>query len=132
MKAKATGHGFPLPNESGEAPVNIVIEGGKTSVPEMVASTERGILLTRLWYIREVDPYQKILTGMTRDGTFLVENGRIVTGIRNFRFNQSLLEMLSGVEQLGPSVRAAGEESFEMVAPAMKVRNFHFTEVTKF
>jgi predicted Zn-dependent protease len=132
MKAKATGHGFPLPNEFGEAPVNIVIDGGNTSLQEMIASTERGILLTRLWYIREVDPYEKILTGMTRDGSFLVENGRIVTGIRNFRFNQSLLEMLSNVEQLGPAVRAAGEESFEMVAPPMKVRKFHFTEVTRF
>jgi PmbA protein len=132
MKTKATGHGFPLPNEFGEAPVNLVIEGGKTSVPDMVASTGRGILLTRLWYIREVDPYEKIVTGMTRDGSFLVENGRITTGIRNFRFNQSLLEMLSNVEQLGPAVRAAGEESFEMVAPAMKIRNFHFTEVTRF
>jgi PmbA protein len=132
MKAKTTGHGFTLPNEFGEAPVNLVIDGGTTSVPEMVASTDRGVLVTRLWYIREVDPYEKVLTGMTRDGTFLVENGRIVAGIRNFRFNQSLLEMLSNVEQLGPAVRAAGEESFEMVAPAMKVRNFHFTEVTKF
>jgi len=132
MKAKATGHGFPLPNDVGEAPVNLVLDGGNISVQEMVASTDRGILLTRLWYIREVDPYEKILTGMTRDGSFLVENGRIVAGIRNFRFNQNLLEMLSSVEQLGPAVRAAGEESFEMVVPAMKVRNFHFTEVTKF
>ena len=65
--------------------------GGKTSVDEMVASTDRGILLTRLWYIREVDPYEKVLTGMTRDGTFLVEDGRIVSGIRNFRFNQSIV-----------------------------------------
>jgi predicted Zn-dependent protease len=98
----------------------------------MTASTDRGILMTRVWYIREVDPYEKILTGMTRDGTFLVEGGRVVAGIRNFRFNQSLLEMLSSVELLGPAVRAAGEEAFEMVVPAMKVRNFHFTEVTKF
>jgi PmbA protein len=132
MKARPTGHGFPLPNEYGEAPVNIVIEGGKTPLTEMVASTERGILVTRFWYIREVDPYDKIVTGMTRDGSFLVENGRIISGIRNFRFNQSLLEMLSNVEQLGPVVRAAGEESFEMVAPAMKIRDFHFTEVTRF
>jgi predicted Zn-dependent protease len=132
MKAKPTGHGFSLPNEYGEAPVNLVIEGGKTSVPEMVSSTERGILVTRLWYIREVDPYEKVLTGMTRDGSFLIEKGKIVTGIRNFRFNQGLLEMLCNVEQLGPAVRAAGEESFEMVAPPMKVRDFHFTEVTKF
>jgi predicted Zn-dependent protease len=98
----------------------------------MVRSTERGILVTRLWYIREVDPYEKILTGMTRDGTFLVENGKISGGIRNFRFNQSMIEMLSNVEMLGEAVRAAGEESFEMVVPAMKVREFHFGEVTKF
>jgi predicted Zn-dependent protease len=132
MKAKSTGHGMPLPNELGEAPLNLVFGGGDTSVEEMVRSTERGILVTRLWYIREVDPYEKILTGMTRDGTFHVEHGRIAGGVRNFRFNQSLLEMLSNVEMLGPSVRAAGEESFEMVVPAMKVRNFNFSEVTKF
>ena len=74
--AAPTGHGFPLPNEFGEAPANIVIAGGESSVEQMIASTERGILVTRLWYIREVDPYEKIFTGMTRDGTFLVEDGR--------------------------------------------------------
>jgi PmbA protein len=132
MKTKPTGHGLPLPNEYGEAPYNLVFEGGTTPVEEMISSTERGILLTRLWYIRDVDPYEKVLTGMTRDGTFLVEDGRIAGGVRNFRFNQNILEMLSNVEQLGPAVRAAGEESFEMVVPAMKVRGFHFTEVTKF
>ncbi len=132
MKAKPTGHGFPLPNEYGEAPMNLVFAGGDRSVDEMVRSTERGVLVTRLWYIREVDPYEKILTGMTRDGTFLVENGRVAGGIRNFRFNQSIIEMLANVEMLGPAVRAAGEESFEMVVPAMKVRDFHFSEVTKF
>jgi PmbA protein len=132
MKAKPTGHGFALPNEYGEAPMNLVFACGDKSVDEMIRTTERGIFVTRLWYIREVDPYEKILTGMTRDGTFLVENGRIAGGIRNFRFNQSILEMLSNVEMLGPSVRAAGEESFEMVVPAMKVRDFHFSEVTKF
>jgi PmbA protein len=132
MKTKPTGHGFSLPNEYGEAPMNLVFMGGDKSLDEMVRTTERGILVTRLWYIREVDPFQKILTGMTRDGTFLVENGRVVGGIRNFRFNQSIIEMLSNVEMLGPSVRAAGEESFEMVVPAMKVRDFHFSEVTKF
>jgi predicted Zn-dependent protease len=132
MKTKPTGHGFALPNEYGEAPMNLVFAGGDRSVDDMIRSTERGILVTRLWYIREVDPYAKILTGMTRDGTFLVENGRVAGGIRNFRFNQSILEMLSNVEMLGPAVRAAGEESFEMVVPSMKVRNFHFSEVTKF
>ena len=112
--------------------MNLVFTGGNDSVEKMIASTDRGLLVTRLWYIREVDPYEKILTGMTRDGTFVVENGRVAGVIRNFRFNQNILEMLSNVEMLGPAVRAAGEESFEMVVPAMKVNNFHFSEVTKF
>jgi len=132
----ATGHGFALPNEIGEAPLNIVFAGGKAgeaqSLDEMIAATDRGILVTRLWYIREVDPYEKIITGMTRDGTFLVENGKVQRGIRNFRFNESLIHMLQNVEALGEAVRASGEESMDMVVPAMKVRDFNFTEVTKF
>jgi PmbA protein len=129
-----TGHGFPVPNEMGEGPMNIVFEPPRDpkTVDQMIASTERGILVTRLWYIREVDPYEKILTGMTRDGTFLVENGKVVCGVRNFRFNQSLIEMLSNVEQMSTPVRTSGEESFDMVVPAMKVDGFNFTEVTKF
>jgi predicted Zn-dependent protease len=129
-----TGHGFLLPNEVGEAPMNIVF-GAPTqpkTVDEMIASTERGILVTRLWYIREVDPYEKILTGMTRDGTFYVENGKVKYGILNFRFNESLLHMFSNVEEMGVPVRASGEESFDMVVPAMKVKEFNFTDVTKF
>jgi predicted Zn-dependent protease len=132
MKTKPTGHGLALPNEWGEAPMHLVLEGGKTSLEEMIGTTERGILVTRLWYIREVDPYEKVMTGMTRDGTFLVENGKVAGGIRNFRFNQSVLELLANAEMLSPAARASGEEASDMVIPAMKVRNFHFTEVTKF
>jgi len=127
-----TGHGLPVPNEMGELPVNIVIAGGSDSVDDMIASTSHGILVTRLWYIREVDPFAKIMTGMTRDGTFLIEDGRLSCGVRNFRFNQGLIDLLNNVEALSPSVRASGEEAFDMVAPAMKVRDFHFTEVTRF
>ena len=133
---RPTGHGFALPSEIGEAPLNIVFarppEGEARTVEQMVASTERGILVTRLWYIREVDPYEKILTGMTRDGTFLVEDGKAVCGIRNFRFNESLLHMLQNVEVMGLPARSSGEESFDMVVPPMKVRQFNFTETTKF
>ncbi|MBV9183839.1 MAG: TldD/PmbA family protein [Acidobacteria bacterium] len=131
---EATGHGFPIPNEMGEAPMNIVFEGrGDTqTVEQMIATSERAILVTRLWYIREVDPYEKILTGMTRDGTFLVEHGKVICGLRNFRFNQSLIDMLSQVESMSQPVRTSGEESFDMVVPAMKVKGFNFTEVTKF
>jgi PmbA protein len=131
-RKKPTGHGFALPNEYGEAPMNLVFSGGDSSLEKMVASTDRGLLVTRLWYIREVDPYEKVMTGMTRDGLFLVENGRVTTAARNFRFNQSLIEMLKNIELLSPAVRATGEEAFEMVVPAMKIHNFHFSEVTKF
>jgi predicted Zn-dependent protease len=130
-----TGHGFPIPNEIGEMPANVVIApaNGKTqTVEQIIESTERGILVTRLWYIREVDPYEKMLTGMTRDGTFLIENGKLSHGLRNFRFNESLLHMLSHVEAMSEPARASGEESFDMVVPAMKVKDFNFTEVTKF
>jgi PmbA protein len=129
-----TGHGFALPNETGEMPLNIVFAAPQNpqTIAEMIASTERGVLVTRLWYIREVDPYEKIVTGMTRDGTFLVENGKVRQGLRNFRFNQSLIHMLSGIEAMSVPLRSCGEESFDMVVPAMKVRDFNFTEVTKF
>src|SRR5204862_3079666 len=127
-----TGHGFALPNEMGEMPLNIVFApvGNPKTIDEMIASTERGVLVTRLWYIREVEPFEKMLTGMTRDGNFLVENGRVQAGVRNFRFNESLIHMLSNVEAMSQPVRSCGEESFDMVVPAMKVRDFNFTEVT--
>ncbi|MGD0569217.1 MAG: TldD/PmbA family protein [Candidatus Sulfotelmatobacter sp.] len=129
-----TGHGFLIPNEMGEMPLNIVFAAPQNpeTLAEMIASTERGVLVTRLWYIREVDPYEKIVTGMTRDGTFLVENGRVRHGVRNFRLNESLIHMLSNVEAMSVPLRSCGEESFDMVVPAIKIRDFNFTEVTKF
>jgi PmbA protein len=131
---EVTGHGFALPNEMGEMPQNIVFTAPQNpqTLDQMIASTERGVLVTRLWYIREVEPFEKMLTGMTRDGTFYVENGKIQYGVRNFRFNESLIHMLSNVEAMSTPVRASGEESFDMVVPAMKVKDFNFTEVTKF
>jgi len=127
-----TGHGFPLPNETGEMPLNVVIVGGETSLEQMIAAVDHGILVTRLWYIREVDPFEKIMTGMTRDGTFLIEGGRPVCGLRNFRFNQSVVELLRKVIAMGPAVRASGEEAMDMAVPAMTVEDFNFTEVTRF
>jgi len=123
-----------LPNEAGEMPANIVFGDAPNpqTIEQMIASTEHGILVTRLWYIREVDPYEKVMTGMTRDGLFLVENGKVTTAVRNFRFNQSLIELLQNVQEMGTSVRTTAEEAFEMVVPAMKVTGFHFTEPTKF
>ena len=131
---EATGHGFPLPNEMGEMPLNIVFapSSNPQTIEQMISSTERGVLVTRLWYIREVEAFEKKLTGMTRDGTFLIEKGKLRGGVRNFRFNESLIHMLSNVEAMSVPVRACGEESMDMVVPAMSVRDFNFTEVTKF
>jgi PmbA protein len=129
---KPTGHGFALPNEYGEAPMNLVFSGGDSTVEKMIASTDRGLLVTRVWYIREVDPYEKIMTGMTRDGLYLVEKGKITSAVRNFRFNQSLIELLQNVDAMSPASRATAEEAFEMVVPAVRVKNFHLTEPTKF
>jgi predicted Zn-dependent protease len=112
--------------------MNLVFSGGDWSLEKMIASIDRGLLVTRVWYIREVDPYEKIMTGMTRDGLYLVENGKITSAVRNFRFNQSLIELLQNVEAMSPASRATAEEAFEMVVPAMKVNNFHLTEPTKF
>lgn len=132
LGAVATGHGLPEPSPEGEFPANMVVAGGKSSLEDMIKSTKRGILLTRVWYVRDVDPVTKIVTGMTRDGTFLIEDGVITGGIRNLRFNQSLLAMLKNVEMLGEPVRAAGEEGQPAVVPAMKVNGFNFASTTRF
>ena len=131
LEKKPTGHGMFF--DRGEAPMNIVMTGGKATLDEMITSTERGLLVTRFWYIREVDPTRKILTGMTRDGTFYIHKGRIQHGVKNLRFNQGLVEMLQKVEMMGRSVRASGEEHYGcMVMPPMKVREFKFTGKTVF
>lgn len=128
----ATGHGLPEPSMMGEYPMNPIMLGGSHSLEDMVNSTSEGILLSRVWYVRTVDPARKILTGMTRDGTYKIENGAIAHGVKNLRFNISLIELLNKVEMLGEPVRAAGEESFPAVVPPIKVADFNFTEVTRF
>ena len=127
-----TGHGFQLPNEYGEAPMNIVMDGGRASLEEMIKSTPRGLAGDPALVYPGSRSLQKILTGMTRDGTFWVEDGEIRHGIRNLRFNQSVIEMLRQVAMMGPPQRTAGEESFEMVVPAMKVEGFNFSSATKY
>ena len=137
MQTKTTGHSVAQPSAMGEMPLNIVIEGGISSIEEMIKQVQgdqEAVSLTRVWYVREVDPSTKLLTGMTRDGTFLVKNGAVVKPVKNLRFNVSLLELLNNVIALGPSVRAAGAEGIEVpaVVPAMMVKDFNFTEGTRF
>jgi predicted Zn-dependent protease len=113
------------------APTSIKMIGGSTSTEEMIRSTERGVLLTRLFYLRMVDPRTLLVTGLTRDGTFLIENGKIAHAIKNFRFNESPLFMLNNLDAIGPAVRVAGTESRGvLVMPALKVKSFNFTSLS--
>jgi predicted Zn-dependent protease len=110
----------------------VKLTGGTASVDEMIRSTPRGILVTRFWYIRPVDPRTLLFTGLTRDGTFLIENGRISKPIQNLRFNESPLFMLNNVELAGRPERIAGTESGgNVVLPALKIREFNFTSVSE-
>ena len=133
MGKKASGHGLSEPSVAGESAVNLVIDGGTTSLADMISGEQRAILLTRVHYIREVDPMLKIVTGMTRDGCFLVENGKITQAVKNLRFNQSLIELLNNVIALGPAERVIGGEEFPAaVMPSMLVDRFNFASTTTF
>ena len=103
----------------------IVMTGSDKTVADLIASTEKGILVTRAWYVRYVNPRTLEVTGMTRDGTFLIENGKISHPIKNLRFNQSLPEMLKNVVAVSETKRCGGS-----VIPGCKVENFHFSSIT--
>ncbi|HEX9511828.1 MAG TPA: metallopeptidase TldD-related protein [Puia sp.] len=112
-------------------PGNFIMEGGTASLEEMIKSTEKGILVSRLWYIRMVDPQTLLLTGLTRDGTFYIENGEVKFPVKNFRFNESPVIMLNNVETLGKPERSISVESYRSyLVPPMKVRDFTFTSLS--
>ncbi|WP_034920817.1 TldD/PmbA family protein [Gillisia sp. CAL575] len=106
-------------------PSNIIMEGGTASLEDLIRDTKKGILVTRLWYIRSVDPQTLLFTGLTRDGTFYIENGKIKHPVKNFRFNESPIIMLNNLETLGKQVRVDGN-----LIPYMKVRDFTFTSLS--
>jgi predicted Zn-dependent protease len=110
---------------------NIIMEGGTATTEDLIKSTERGILVSRLWYIRMVDPQTLLLTGLTRDGTFYIENGKIKYPVKNFRFNESPVIMLNNVEALGKPERSVSVESYRSyLIPPMKIRDFTFTSLS--
>ena len=110
---------------------SVKMVGGDATTEQMIASTPRGILVTRLWYLRQVDPRTVLYTGLTRDGTFLIENGKITKSVKNLRFNESPLFMLNNLEMIGRSERVAGTESGgNVVFPTLKVRDFNFTSLS--
>jgi predicted Zn-dependent protease len=121
-----TGH-EPVPY-----PTNLIMAGGSSSVEEMIRNTRKGILVTRLWYIRMVDPRTLLYTGLTRDGTFLIENGKMTRPIKNFRFNESPIAMLNNIEAMAPSERAVGSEveDWSVSVPPLLVKDFTFSSLS--
>lgn len=111
-------------------PSNIIMDGGDATVKDMIASTEKGILVTRFWYIRFVDPMVPLITGMTRDGLFLIEKGKVTKPIKHMRFNERLLDLFNRVEAMGTPERTG--EYIGMLVPTIKVRDFNCTSTTKF
>jgi PmbA protein len=126
-----TGHALPAPNGSGPQPLNVVVDPGTASLESLISGTERGLLISRFWYIRPVDQRQSIVTGMTRDGTFLIEEGKLVGGVQNLRFNQSIVAALKRVTLSDTLVRTTGLD-YTMVVPAAKLEAFAFSSSTSF
>jgi predicted Zn-dependent protease len=120
--------------QPGGFPSGWAMSGGTDTVDEMIRSTERGLLLTRFWYIRGVDPRTILYTGLTRDGTFLIENGEISHPVKNFRWNESPIFMLNNIEMMGEPVRISSGESSGLtntvIVPPLKVRDFTFTSLS--
>jgi len=116
------------------APSNVIVSGGDATLEDMIGSIKRGVLITRFWYIRPLNPRTVAFTGLTRDGTFLIENGRISRPVTNFRFNQSLMDLLANVDMVGRATRVAAGESgsagIPVVTPALKVRDFTLSSVS--
>lgn len=113
-------------------PSNVIMRGSSKSLAQLIASCERAVLVTNLWYIRDVDPQKLLITGLTRDGIFLVEDGKVKSPIKNFRFNESPAEMLKNVVDVGTAGRAVGNEmeQIQFVVPALKLSSFNFSTLS--
>jgi predicted Zn-dependent protease len=130
----STGHALPAPNAFGPLPLNTFFAPGKATVEEMIANTERGLYVTRFHYTRPVEPSRVVITGMTRDGTFLIEKGEIAYPVKNLRFTQSYLEALNQVEMIGrePHLLLGMAGMARDSVPALKLNQFTFTGATEF
>ena len=131
MGVKPTGHALPPDNSYGPYPKNMVMAGGDSSLSEMIGSTEKGVLITHFWYVNFLNPMQTMITGTTRDGTFMIENGRVGSAIKNMRTNQSILEALSNVQMISRERVVYPQYSSLMLVPSLKIGGFNLIQETK-
>ena len=129
---QSTGHALPAPNTFGPIPLNLFMAPGDGSKEDMLASTSRGLWVTRFHYVNVVHPLKAVLTGMTRDGTFWIEDGEIAYPVKNLRFTQGILEALSSVEQISSGITLQKTWFGGTVVPALKIESFSFTGATEF
>ena len=133
LKMENTGHSLGADDEYGPLPLNLHIEKGDKSIEDMIKSTKKGILVTQFHYVNILDPIKTLITGMTRNGIFLIENGSLKHGLKNLRFTQSIMDTLMNVDMLGNKILIqSGGFGGGFSVPAMKVRDFHFTSKTEF
>lgn len=125
---ESTGHALQPDNSYGPYPKAMVIDPGDKSVNDMIKSTERGVYITRFWYLNFLNPMRTMVTGYTRDGTFLIENGEITRPVVDMRIQQSMLEAFSNVEELSTEQRLIPQYGALMLIPFMKINNFNLTE----
>jgi PmbA protein len=124
----STGHALPPPNPEGPFPLNLFMAPGESSIEDMVAATDRGLYVTRFHYSNVVHPREAVITGMTRDGTWLIEDGRITRPVKNLRFTQSILETLRATDMVGRETLLASEFFFSASrVPAIRSTAFRFT-----
>jgi predicted Zn-dependent protease len=132
---ESTGHGLPAPNPYGAHASNVFLGSGETAREEIASGIERGVWVTRLWYVNTVRPRDCTLTGMTRDGTFLIEKGKVVRPIKDMRFTQSITEALRGTVALSRERRLCAGEDYDYhdgySAPALQLKAFYFSSVTR-
>ena len=131
LKRPNTGHALPAPSVLGPQSNATVVDPGPKSVETLIAQTKRGLLITRLWYVRIVDQRTALLTGMTRDGTFLIEDGVVTRGVRNMRFNESIVDALATCELAAVQERTGGY-SYSLVTPAVKLERFRFASAAPY
>ena len=131
LNRENTGHALPAPNAYGPQAIDLIVKPGPKPLEQLIAETKRGLLISRFWYIRTVDQKKAIVTGMTRDGTFLIENGKVGGGVRNMRFNQSILTALGKCE-FSNAPQRTGDYWFSLVVPAAKIEGFTFSSGTQF
>ena len=138
-KKKSTGHALGGPNPFGPVPLNLVMKPGNGDLAGMIKETEKGILVTRFHYTNVIDPHKLTFTGMTRDGTFLIENGKVTKGLKNLRFTENIIDVLNRIEAISEKqILVASDPGYGRrfatghIVPAIKVRDFTFTSATEF